>query len=604
MKGTVVSLWIQTFRKLYGGDRIDRALNTVGWPIDRIISPLEDIDDDEVRQFFSSVAEETGEEESTILRELGRNNIYGFRQWFPSYFERKTLKGFITLMDDVHTQITKKIKGARPPRLLVEEISPTEIQLKYISKRGFFDYFIGLLEGSAKVFEEELEWSEVERGETDEGLGFLTLKVKFEKQDDVVKEHKVNKFLSLGFIKNIPIKLALYSSIIFGLAYILPDIQNRLTTGLIYSGINFVIVLFVSLGILNPMRDFRDELERMKGLDFSGKTGIETGDEFEGYASLFNRIKENIRKDFLVLKGGTDDMYRFTREFGAIADNMTDLSDSISSVVQEVAYGAAHQAEETERAVYQLNENITNINKISQLEMEGKEDLEESVETITRSQGDIENVAGMLMEVRDNFAKVNSRAYNLAEKAEESLVIVNTVAAISNRTNILALNATIEASRAGEAGRGFGVVADEIRKLAESTKDAVEEINANLVSFTGEIAGVAQDITDQFGQLEESNRTLSQVSRENMESTGQVSYVADEISKLVEELSNETVLMGNVFENINSLSAIAQENSASSEEMSATVTEYSERIKELMEYIQQLEELTLEFKDEIRKYII
>ncbi len=210
----------------------------------------------------------------------------------------------------------------------------------------------------------------------------------------------------------------------------------------------------------------------------------------------------------------------------------------------------------------------------------------------------------MLVQVKDNFAKVNQRANYLAEEANESLEIVNTVASISNRTNILALNASIEASRAGEAGKGFAVVADEIRKLAETTRNAVKEINDNLVNFTGEIGSVVQEITDQFVQLEESNRTLGQVSQENMEATNQVSAVAHEISKLVERLSNETALMTSVFENIHSLSAIAEENSASSQEMSATVMEYSDKIKELMEYIQQLEELTLEFKTEIRKYVI
>jgi len=182
--------------------------------------------------------------------------------------------------------------------------------------------------------------------------------------------------------------------------------------------------MFISMGTLYPMRDFRDELERMGSLDFSGNTSIRTGDEFEKYASLFNTIKENIRKDFLMLKGGTDDMYRFTKEFGEIADKMKTLSDSISSAVQEVAHGVVHQAEETEKVVYQLNNNITSINNIANLEIKGKEQLEKSVETITKSHEGIEKVTGMIVEVKDNFAKVNLRAEDLAEKAKEIMTIV------------------------------------------------------------------------------------------------------------------------------------------------------------------------------------
>ena len=188
--------------------------------------------------------------------------------------------------------------------------------------------------------------------------------------------------------------------------------------------------------------------------------------------------------------------------------------------------------------------------------------------------------------------------------ANDSLDIVGTVESISNKINILALNASIEAARAGEAGKGFAVVANEIRTLAETTKGSVKEINDNLVKFTEEINSVVEELNNRFEQLEESSTTLAQALGGNMDSTKQVSSVAQEISNLVDALCKETALMTSVFENIHSLSAIAQENSASAQEMSASVTEYSEEIKELMNYISQLEELTLEFRGEIKKYMI
>ncbi len=79
MKGTVVSLWIRTFRGIYGEEKVDRALEAIGWQPKRIISPLEDIDDEEIKAFFASVAKEVGHDVSTILRDLGRNNIFAFQ---------------------------------------------------------------------------------------------------------------------------------------------------------------------------------------------------------------------------------------------------------------------------------------------------------------------------------------------------------------------------------------------------------------------------------------------------------------------------------------------------------------------------------------------
>ena len=384
----------------------------------------------------------------------------------------------------------------------------------------------------------------------------------------------------------------------------MPDIEKNLTTGLIYTALVLIVVFLVSVGNLIPMKDFKEELERMGEFDFSGSTKISTGDEFEGYSSLFNTIKDNIKQGFLVLKGGTDDMYRFTKDFGEIASNMQVLSNDISGAVKEVADGAVHQAEETEKAVAELNNNINNINSIADSELKEKERLEETVEAITRSHADIERVTTKIDEVKSNFASVNSRAEELARNAQDITTIVTTVATISDQTELLALNAAIEAARAGEMGRGFAVVAEEVRKLAESSKEAVNTINDNLQRFTGEINLVVEEITSQFEQLEESNKTLIEVSQENTLSTEKVIQVAEQISKLVEDLSGETARITTVFDGIHALTAIAQENSASSEEMSATVTEYSEKIKDMTGYIQELEQLTLEFKGEVKRYII
>ncbi len=604
MKGTVVSLWIKTFEKLYGEEKIIQAMQHTGWQKDSVITPLEDIDDQQVNIFLDEVAKQTGKQREVVLRELGQRNIESFKQWFPSYFQRKSLKGFILMMDEVHAQITKKIKGAKPPRLIVTERSANEIELKYESKRGLYDYFIGLLEGSARLFDEKLSWSEIERGETPEGQSYLTVHLTFEKQEEVASRHRLTKALSLGFIKRIPAKIAVMVSLVFALAYILPNVQNNWITGGVYTVIIFVATLVFSSIVLKPMQHFEKELTRISELDFSGNTKIQTGDEFEQYGKQFNNIQEMLRKDFLFLKGGTDDMHRFTQDFTQIAAKMKDLSDSISLVVQEVANGAVHQAEETEKTVYELNSSVEHLNDIADKEIGQKQELEQAVDTISKSHQEVKQVTGMIVTAKDEFSNVTKRAEALAVQAKEIMGIVTTVASISDQTNLLALNAAIEAARAGEMGRGFAVVADEIRQLAENSKHAVKDINDNLLQFTGEIEQVSNDITNQFEQLDRSNQMLIQVAEENTASTDRVSNVSQVIVNLVEELSAQTTRMTQLFDNINALAAIAEENSASSQEMSASVMEYSDKIKDLIDYIDQLDALTNDFKGELNKYTI
>lgn len=601
MKGTVVSTWINSLIETYGSDTVNSALKKIGWPENRIISPLEEIEDSEPKHLVSEISKLTRKTESEIWRAIGKSNIKSFSKWFPSYFERSSLKSFLMMMDDVHTQLTKMIKGALPPRLLATDIGEKELEIKYLSKRGMFDYFLGLLEGSAEFFNEKIVVNELERG-TENNLSMLRVRIKLEKGFKSTKNYSLSRILSLGFIKSLPVKISLIPAILAAIT------SYMLSSNIIYTSTLFILVLVLTAGAaaitLTPISAVRRELKNLNNLDFSSFATIKTGDEIEALVSEVNDIKEKMQKDFLFLKGGTDDMYSYTKTFSNIASNMKSVSDGISDVVQDVANGAVHQAEETEKSVDIIGKNMNTLNKIADEELESSEQLKAAVSKIKESAVETQNVANMILGVKENFSHVNKQGEELARRISDIMDIVTTVESIADQTNLLSLNAAIESARAGEMGRGFAVVAGEIRGLAENSKTSVKTINGSLHLFTGEVNKLVDQINAEFKQLEESNKTLERVARDNNESTGQISIVAGSIVRLVEEMSTQTQQLSMVFDNVQMLAAIAQENSASSEEMSANVIEYSNKIKELTSYIEELEKLSQNFRTELSKYKI
>ncbi|MCC5911383.1 MAG: heme NO-binding domain-containing protein [Clostridiaceae bacterium] len=604
MKGTVVSTWLNSLRNLFSEDLVKEAMESAGWDVNRIITPLEDIPDNEIFSVFQYIAQKLDKPINEIWRSVGRQNIYSFQKWFPSYFERYSLKGFLMMMDDVHAQLTKMIKGANPPRLIAKEIGEKEIQITYQSKRGLFDYFLGLLEGASEYFNEKLEYSILDSGTTNDGEKYMQVHIKLEKSPDQIIDATFSKFLSFGIIRSIPMKISVFSTII---VLVITLLLQGSTNWILPLGISLTTFLSTYVGaaiVLKPMELFAAEMDKIQQYDFASKTTLITNDALENTFDLFNTTKNTIKTDFLFLKGGTDDMDNFVHEFSNIAGNMKNLSDSIAGVVHEVALSATNQAEETEDAVNVLDKYITTLNKIVEEETEGKDQLEDAVKQLESSFDDVKNVTSMINEVKDNFGTVNNQGQDLASQATKIMEISSTVEAIADKTNLLALNAAIEAASAGEAGRGFTVVAEEIRKLAESSKGAVKDINNNLVFFIQQIEGFVKAIENQYNQLHTSNETLEKVTKNNQASTNQIVGVSNVIVMLINELSTETNKLTEVIENIHSLAAISEENSAASEEMSANVTQYSEKVKELTDNIALLEALTKNFKNELKKYQI
>ncbi len=601
MKGTLVSIWLTTLTRLYGENQKNEILKAAGWHPQRIITPLEEIDDAEIKGIMENFAKKEGMKIEELYRTLGVNNVQSFREWFPSYFETNSAMGFLMMMDTIHAQLTKMISGAKPPRLIPEPIDEKNFLMVYKSTRGLHHYLMGLIEGVGKHFGEKIDAEIVE--ETKEGEVYVVkIHLSFEKTPKKVKKYAFSRVLSLGFIKSFPLKSAILPALVSATAiFAVQGTQNLVLL------ISIPLMVLVSSAIGNlllfkPVKDIKEEIEAIKVLDLSKELKIITADQFEGILGDLSEAKEHLKEEFTYYRGGMDDLYSFIGKFSKVAKNLGDVSELIASSVEEVAEGAQHQASETEASVSILAENIKILNEISTQELNGKKSLEDAVEQIEVSFKDLEKVSGKMNSVKQNFSKVNETGKDLGTKVKDIISIVGTVESIAEQTNLLALNASIEAARAGEMGRGFSVVADEIRKLAEDSKEAVSTINTNLNEFILGVNDMVAKVNDQYGELDAGTKTMENVTAESKTAAKRIHAVSGSISEISTKLSMETEKINQVFDNVHKLAAIAEENSASSQEMSANVTSFAGEISKLTENIDELEKVVLFLKNELKRY--
>lgn len=599
MKGTVVSTWMKTCRKMFNPGVVGRAMENAGLDSDRTFSPLEDVDDDVVRKIIDYIAREEGKASNELWKDIGYDNISTFTSDYPGFFRHESLYSFLKSMYDVHVIVVKRIPGSHPPILDLKPISQYEAIFTYRSKRNMFDYFLGLIHGASAHFNEKVEITEVSRTQ-----GELVLKLKFEKVILKKKVYKLNKILSLGFIKDVGVKVTLLSFIIFALLNIATFYISR-SVNFIASFVEVIISTFVANYLVHrPMLTIIEDFTHLKDRNYADDVEIETGDSYESFYKFLGDYKENIKKDFVGFKGLTDEMNTFSTNLGGISDNMSLTSGEISGVVEQLANAAMMQANETESSVALLNKNVEAIRNAVDTEMGNKDELETAVSRIETSFGDVKRTSDKLNDILDNFNKVKNNSIDLKNRAEGINNVVELVSSIASQTNLLALNASIEAARAGEAGRGFAVVAEEVRELAEQSQGAVDEITGNLNKFVAELESVVAQIGVQFDVLESENSRLNSAVLESNTANSKIADVAEKMVETSKSLERETKSIETVYEKIESLAAIAEENSASSEEVSANVNTYAEEIRKLTSSITQFKEITAQFNEDVNRYKI
>jgi methyl-accepting chemotaxis protein len=340
--------------------------------------------------------------------------------------------------------------------------------------------------------------------------------------------------------------------------------------------ISIILIMFIffiiTKSIISSINNLEKRVEDItNNRDFTNDISIEGSDELAQMSQKLNKLIIMLRDSFQTIHTTSNENLNVSEELTVITSKITNSLNQEFEIVANITADSNQMKQEMLISASESENVLEKAMDTGKNMQEVKKSLEETINQLT-----------ITSEVE---ADINQKLSTLSQEADQVKDVINVISDIADQTNLLALNAAIEAARAGEHGRGFAVVADEVRKLAERTQKSLVDTNATINVIVQSIYDISTDMNKNILRIEELVHSSNDVSNNTDLAVQTLNTTVESIEKLKNETTINVKTTQKILTQITHINSLSKNNTESAKEVSGAAKELHDITVELTKNI-------------------
>jgi methyl-accepting chemotaxis protein len=502
--------------------------------------------------------------------------VLGYLSYSNNQDAKKTAERMI-LVGDIRTNMAGAMMEIRGFQLLYRD----EFLQRYEERNAKLDESIEKLIQITRSEENKKRLKEIDNFHEEwKALNVPRLKIISEHKKDI----QTSEFQSSSIAKELKemteSSLEIYQKMQQHQRELLTDMKKKNLDTLDSNAFTMQIIVFLSILIMMSIfyfiiRNITGSLRRLEesikiiaqNRDFTRSVKIDGEDELALMSHQLDSLIDTLRNAFSGIRSASSENLSVSAELSA-----TTLS--IGRAAEEESKIVTHTTEDSQRMKIAMQESARESSIVKEKAINARVDL-------LKAQSALHNTIEQLSITVQMEGEINDRLNTLSQEASQVKQVLDVIADIADQTNLLALNAAIEAARAGEHGRGFAVVADEVRKLAERTQKSLVETNATVNVIVQSISDITEQMNNNTQRIEHLSKASSEVNEHTETAVKTLAETVCAIEKLSEDTQTNAVTTESIINKIGNINELSTSNARSVEEIAAAAEHLHQMTEQL-----------------------